>query len=381
MKAIIIGGGIGGLTTAIALQQRGIDATVFEAAPEIKALGAGIVMASNAMQVLQRLGVAEKVKANGCAMKAARIANEKWSTIQEIDSTYAVNKFGVGSYAIHRAALQKVLLEELPNQTVKLNHKVISVTQYQGKILVKFENGVEEEADIAIGADGIKSIVRQSIFGKTEYRYSGQTCWRATVDMPVPKELQDVAYELWGSKAGFRLGIVPISSNQIYFFCTVCSAAGETDDPAIVKEMLINKYSEFGDLASRILKATDTQKIIRTDLYDFAPVIKWYQGRVALIGDAAHATTPNLGQGGCQAVEDAYAIALSLAKHHQPEKAFELFQSIRYAKAKYVVDTSWQFGKITNLSPPWIQIRNAAIRLIPASAAKKSSDKLFHLNY
>ncbi len=382
MKVIIIGGGIGGLATAIALRQRGIEATVFEAAPEIKAVGAGIVMASNAMQVLQRLGVAEKVKANGYALKSARIADEKWNAIQEIDSTYAIAKYGVGSYAIHRAALQKVLLEELSEQHVRLNHKVISVNQNQDKASIKFDNGIEEEGDIVIGADGIKSVVRESIFGKTTYRYSGQTCWRAAVDMPVPVELKDVAYELWGSKAGLRMGIVPVSSNKIYFFCTVRSAAGGNDDATTLKEKLIYEYAEFGNLASEILNATDSQKIIRTDIYDFAPIKRWYQGRVVLIGDAAHATTPNLGQGGCQAVEDAYALAHSLSSHQQVEKAFEAFQAIRYAKAKYVVDTSWQFGKITNLSSSWmIKLRNSAIRFVPESTARKSADKLFQLNY
>lgn len=382
MRGIIIGGGIGGLTTAIALKQRGISVTVYEAAPELRAVGAGIIMATNAMQVMQRLGIADKIKRKGYRLIGGQIADENWRTLQQIDGQYAIGKYGVGSYAIHRANLQQILFDELPDVPIQLNHKVTSVAQRENKVKVKFENGTETEADFVIGADGIKSVVRQSLFGKTEYRYSGQTCWRATVNMAIPQKLEKVAYELWGSKAGLRLGMVPVNQNEIYYYATRCAPAGGKDELNTVKENLSKQYSEFGEIASQFFAASDLNKIIRTDIYDFAPIKKWYNGRVALIGDAAHATTPNLGQGGCQAIEDAYVIAKSLSENQQPEKAFERFQAIRYGKAKYVVDTSWQFGKLTNLSPRWlIKLRNVVIRLAPSSAGRKSADKLFQLNY
>jgi 2-polyprenyl-6-methoxyphenol hydroxylase-like FAD-dependent oxidoreductase len=381
MKGIIIGAGIGGLAAAIAIRQKGISVTVVEAAPEIKAVGAGIIMASNAMQILQRLGIADKVKDNGYRLTSGQIADQKWRSIQRIDGEYAISKYGVGSYAIHRAALRQILFDELPKEIIRLNYAVESVSQEDTKVFVKFANGIQEEADFLIGADGIKSVVRQSLFGKTNYRYSGQTCWRATVNTTIPKKLEMSAYELWGSKPGLRWGMVPLSLGQIYFFATVCSPAGGKDDTHTLKSNLAQQFSEFGDEITNLLEKTESTNIVRTDIYDFVPIKKWHQGRIVLIGDAAHATTPNLGQGGCQALEDAYVIAKTLSENADLEKAFNLFQSTRYAKAKYVVDTSWLFGKLTNLSAPWIQMRNAAIRLMPASAAKKSADKLFQLNY
>lgn len=382
MNGIIIGGGIGGLTAAIALRQRGISVTVYEAAPELRSVGAGIIMATNAMLVLQRLGLAEKIQSNGYELNEVQVADANWGTIQKINSHYAHKKYGLGSYAIHRAALQQILFEELPEEDVILNHRVEHVSQSEDKVRVKFANGNEAESDFLIGADGIKSVVRHSLFGKTEYRYSGQTCWRATVDATIPKRLEKSSYELWGNKAGLRLGIVPLSQTQLYIYATVCTPAGGKDELATIKKKLIEQFSEFGNYSTQLLDATDLHKIIRTDIYDFAPIKKWYKARIALIGDAAHATTPNLGQGGCQAIEDGYVIAQSLALHQQPEKAFEVFQSIRYANAKYVVDTSWQLGKLTNLSSPLlIKIRNAAIRLIPSFANNKIADKLHQLNY
>ena len=382
MKGIIIGGGIGGLTAAIALRQRGIAVTVYEAAPELKSVGAGIIMATNAMIVLQRLGLAEKIQSNGYELNDVQIADANWRTIQKINSQYAIMKYGLGSFAIHRAALQQILFEELPEEDVIMNHRVEHVSQNKDKVRVKFANGNEAEADFIIGADGIKSVVRQSLFGNTKYRYSGQTCWRATVDTAIPKRLEKSSHELWGSKAGLRLGIVPLNLTQLYLYATVCSPAGGKDDLASIRKNLVQQFFEFDNYSIQLLEDANLNKIIRTDIYDFAPIKKWYKGRIALIGDAAHATTPNLGQGGCQAIEDAYVIAQSLARHQQPEKAFEVFQSIRYAKAKYVVDTSWRLGKLTNLSSPLlIKIRNATIRLIPSYANKKIADTLYQLNY
>src|SRR6478735_622246 len=141
MNAIIIGAGIGGLTAAIALRQRGIDVTVYEAASEIKAVGAGIIMATNAMQVFQRLGVADKVKENGYKLIGGEIADQTWRSIQKIDGEYAIEKYGIGSFAIHRAALQQVLINELPEGIIRINHKVESVSQTNTNASVKFENG------------------------------------------------------------------------------------------------------------------------------------------------------------------------------------------------------------------------------------------------
>lgn len=382
MKGLIIGGGIAGLTAAIALRQQGIETVVAEAAPELRTVGAGIVMATNAMQVLQRLGLEQKIMTNGFELTKGFAADQRWRTIQKMNMNYGKKKFGIGSYAIHRATLQKVLLNELPQSTVWLDHKLESITQDDKKATVKFENGITAEADFVIGADGIKSVVRQTLFGKTNYRYSGQTCWRAAVPMHLPDYLNRATYELWGSKAGLRFGLVAVAENLVYFFATVCKPEGGIDNPKTLKSDLEKLFGEFGELPLSLIEAAETDKIIRTDIFDFAPIPKWYDGRICLAGDAAHATTPNLGQGGCQAVEDGYVIAKMLKQHTRPQRAFEAFQALRYPKAKYVVDASWRFGKMTSISPSWlIKLRNGALRMLPTSAGNKMLNKLFTLNY
>jgi 2-polyprenyl-6-methoxyphenol hydroxylase-like FAD-dependent oxidoreductase len=381
MECAIIGAGIGGLTTAIALKQKGFEVKVYEAAPEIKPLGAGIVMATNAMLVFQRLGLAEKIKAAGCLIREGFICDQHWRPIQQMDVDYVSAKYGVGSYAFHRAELHKVLLDQLPQTAVQLNHKLISARQEKNRVHLSFENGAKQEVDCAIGADGIKSTMRETFFGKSAFRYSGQTCWRSIIDMEVPAKFQNVTYELWGSRAGLRFGIVAVGKNKIYFFATEKSPAGGEDKIDTLKQNLSSKFNEFGSDVVSFIQQTDVEKIIRTDIYDLAPMERWYDGNVVLIGDAAHATTPNLGQGGCQAVEDAYVIADALSKNKNIGDAFRAYQDIRFAKANYVVKTSWQLGQLTNIPGYFVGLRNLALRLTPSSYGRKALDALFTLNY
>ncbi len=381
MKCAIIGAGIGGLTAAIALQQRGIEAKIYEAAPEIKPLGAGIVMATNAMLVFKRLGIAERIQRVGYPISEMFVADQDWKSIQKMEANYAVEKYGVGSYAYHRAELHQALLNELPAGAVVLNHKLISVQQDENKVSIKFENQPSEEVDLLVGADGIKSIVRESLFGISTYRYSGQTCWRSIVDMPIPSSIKRSSYELWGSKAGLRFGVVAVGKDKIYFYGTLKSNEGGTDNRDRLKQNLISTFAQFGTDVVSVLEKADLDKIIRTDIYDLKPIQHWYKDRVVLLGDAAHATTPNLGQGGCQAVEDAYVLAKALTESKNHFEAFQSYQSTRFAKANYVVKTSWQLGQITNAPSVLIKPRNFLLRLTPPSMGRKTLDTLFDLNY
>jgi 2-polyprenyl-6-methoxyphenol hydroxylase-like FAD-dependent oxidoreductase len=145
---------------------------------------------------------------------------------------------------------------------------------------------------------------------------------------------------------------------------------------------LHQKYSCFGKVPSELIESTPEENIIRSDINDFTPISQWWKSKVALLGDAAHATTPNLGQGGCQAVEDAYVIAKCLKENSTIEKAFEQYQNIRYEKAVHVVNLSWSFGKMTNIRNPLLQsLRNGFMRLMPESMAIKQLDKILKLNY
>ncbi len=313
MKAAIIGGGIGGLTTAIALKQAGIDFEIFESAPELKPVGAGIVMASNAMQVFQRLGIEKKIMDAGLELQEAYVVNQSFKVVSGMSVKKTITPiYGIGSYAIHRGRLQQTLLDEIGAHKINLNKRLLSLVQQPNKIDITFEDDTTTEADVVIGADGIKSMVRKNIFGEIPLRYSGQTCWRGMTKYTMPLDKKFNSYEMWGNQKGLRFGFVPTFENEIYYFTTFFTSPNGKDKPTQIKKNLLEIYSVFGDLPTQLIEATLEENIIRSDINDFAPINQWWKGNVALIGDAAHATTPNLGQGGCQAVEDAFVIAQCL---------------------------------------------------------------------
>lgn len=383
MKTAIIGAGIGGLTTAIALQQAGIDFEVFEAAPQLRPLGAGIVMASNAMQVFQRLGMEKKIMAAGLEIVKAYGVDQSFKLISGLAVKEKVGAiYGIGSYAFQRGRLQQVLLSAIDSAKIHLTKKLISLKRHDQKVALTFEDGTVTAVDLAIGADGIKSQVRKCIFGEIPLRYSGQTCWRGMTTFALPADKQFNSYEMWGKEKGLRFGFVPTALHEVYFFTTFFADADGKDEPGQIKKNLLQKYSCFGEIPTQLIEATAEENIIRSDINDFKPIPRWWQGPIALLGDAAHATTPNLGQGGCQAVEDAYVIAKCLKENESIEKALAHYQSIRYQKAAHVVNLSWRFGKMTNLGNPVLQyLRNGLMRMMPESMAIQQLDKILKLNY
>ncbi len=383
MKGIIIGAGIGGLTTAIAFKKADIDYQIMEAAPELQPVGAGIIMASNAMQIFQRLGIEKKIREAGVEVESAFGVDQSFKVIFGLDVKNKVTPiYGIGSFAFHRGRLQQVLLSEIDSHKLSLNKRLISVEQKKNNVLLLFEDGTSTEADFVIGADGIKSTVRKSIYGEVSYRYAHQTCWRGMATYTLPSEMKANSYEMWGNQKGLRFGFVPTGKNEVYFFTTYYTAKNGKDEPDKVKKKLVNLYSAFGEIPIQLIQVTPEEKIIRSDITDFVPIDRWFKERVALIGDAAHATTPNLGQGGCQAVEDAFVIARCLKEESSIQLAFAKYQSVRFKKASHVVNLSWKFSELTNIGNPVFRwLRNSVMRMMPESMAIRELDKILRLNY
>jgi 2-polyprenyl-6-methoxyphenol hydroxylase-like FAD-dependent oxidoreductase len=382
MKVIIIGAGIGGLTTAIALKQRGIDYEVYEAAPQLKEVGAGIWVPTNAMNVFERLGIAEKIKRAGKLMEEICVGNYKGKIFQTISASEVVPLYGNGTTTIHRGKLQALLYEELDKNKVHTSKKLKHYREEGEKVTAYFEDQTSASGDLLLGADGIHSTVRSQLFGKMPLRYSGQTCWRAATDFKIPSSSSARMCELWGKGNGIRFAYSQMTETQVYFYATMKAPAGGKDQPGELKDFLKKEYSLFGDLAIEIIESATEEKIIRTDLFDLKPISAWTRGRIALLGDAAHATTPNLGQGGAQAIEDGYVMALSLSENKNIESALEKYQSVRYKKAIHVVNTSWQYGKMSNLNNRIaIAFRDFMMANAPKSMGDRMLKKIYELNY
>jgi 2-polyprenyl-6-methoxyphenol hydroxylase-like FAD-dependent oxidoreductase len=199
---------------------------------------------------------------------------------------------------------------------------------------------------LLLGADGIHSKVRQQLFPKSATRYSGQTCWRGIAPVSLPNERIHHGQEAWGRKV--RFGFAPISEQEVYWFAVANAPQGEKDEPGSKKEKLKAMYQDFHPLIGQIIDQTPPEKILRNDISDLKRLPTWYQNRICLLGDAAHATTPNMGQGGGQGVEDAYYISNILAQEKDYRQAFAQFEKERRKKVDYIVNTSWQFGKMAH---------------------------------
>ena len=365
----IIGAGIGGLALGNILKQQSYDFTIFEAAPEIKPVGAGIMMAVNAMQIFDRLGLKEKIENAGNKIHGISITDESLKPITKTSIPALEKKYKSCNVAIHRAELQKILAENIGNEYIRLNHSLDKIEK-NGNYSLYFDNGEQTESKIIFGADGIKSRIRNQILNTGTIRNTGQKCWRGLVTFDLPEQFDQEAVELWGK--GKRFGFVKISEKKVYWYALI----NEKNHKRYFG--LPESFKEFHPLVSDIMEATSEENIILNNITDLSPIPLWYSENLCLIGDAAHATTPNMGQGACQAIEDAYIIGRLLENNKDFNAVFEEFQKIRRKKVDYIVNTSWKIGRISQ----WEKgntLRNFFMRLIPDVTNQKLAEKIIRL--
>ncbi|WP_026947413.1 FAD-dependent monooxygenase [Algoriphagus marincola] len=375
MKITIIGGGIAGLTTALSLNKLGFDCEVFERAKQLNEVGAGIWMQPNALKVLDWLGLGELVRESGTLLDQVDITNSQLIPIKKTKQEVVQDEKGNKIVAIHRATLQKILYEAIPKGIVNLGYEFKSLEQNENQVKISF-GGREIMSDLVIGADGINSKVRDNIFSNSSKRFSGQTCWRGISDIRLPDEFQNAGIESWGKK--IRFGFSQVTENQVYWFAVKNASQNGTDNILTIKAELKNYFSDFNSLVLNIIEHTNGEKIIRNDISDLKRLDKWHKDKVVLVGDAAHATTPNMGQGAGQGMEDAYYLANILAKHNQIEQALSLFESNRREKVDYVVNNSWIFGQMAHNGFGQI-VMKIIMKLTPDKVMKQQMNKLYSI--
>lgn len=378
MKIAIIGAGIGGLTTAIALKQKGFEVEIFEASKGFRKAGSGINLAINAMQVYKRLGIYEEIASLGNYTNALHITDEELNKITSVNLQNAEVAYKAKTYAIHRATLHTILVNRLTDIPIHLNKKLQSLSQENNKISIRFEDGTSQTPDILIGADGIHSMVRKSIFSNTKLRVAKQVCWRGIVKLTIPNKYKTELNELWGK--GKRFGFVHINENEVYWYAL---ANYKTDyQKEYANTNLAELFSSFNPLVKKIIANTNKRDIIFNEMIDLKPITTWHKNNVCLIGDAAHATTPNLGQDACQAIESAYVIAECLASEKNTQKAFNKLEKTRKNTAEQIVNKSWSIGKIAHLKNNFaIFLRNSIIKLMPKKLSERQSTAVYKLNY
>ncbi|WP_407483191.1 FAD-dependent monooxygenase [Elizabethkingia meningoseptica] len=373
MDVAIIGAGIGGLTTALALKRRNIPFRVYEAAEELKPVGTGIILGINAMQVYHQLEIENKILQIGKKIDSINVTDFKLVPITETLLLPFEQKYGHRSVAIHRADLHHILINEVGEENIILNSRLSKAVQLNNNDYeLTFENNKKVIHSFVIGADGIHSKIRQTFFPGTRLRDAGQICFRGVTNFNLPPLYKNELTEGWGK--GKRFGFVEISEGTVYWYFLVNNALYK-------KQSDLNLYlKDAPDFIRQMILSTPEEKWFTANLHDLQPITEWQKDRIILLGDAAHATTPNMGQGACQAIEDAYVLFRLLEKNNL-EDSFKDYPLIRRKKAHHVVNTSWKIGKIAQLENKLlINLRNIMLRSTPKATQTKNFDRLFTLD-
>jgi salicylate hydroxylase len=343
LKVLVVGGGIGGITTVLALRQRGVDVQLFEQAAAFGQVGAGLQVSSNAAKILRRLGLGDELK------KVATYPDGRdyrgWDTAERLYYTPLGQKaeahFGSPYYAAHRAELLDVLLTGLTDRTgITMGARVERIDQDASGVTLTLANGETAHGDILIGADGIHSTVRAQLFGKELPRYTGNVAWRGLVPAEKVAHL-DVA-KVTGVWMGPNRSIVQyyVAAGRTFNWIGISRSEQPARESWLAEgrvEDALAEYSGWHDTIRTIIK--ETPKLLRQALYDREPLPDWQIGRVVLLGDAAHPMMPFYAQGAAQSIEDAYVLAGCLAaSQDDPVAALARYVKLRQPR------TAWMQG-------------------------------------
>lgn len=365
MRIAIIGAGIGGTSAAIALRRAGHEVELYERAPEPREVGAGISLWANALRVLGELGALDGILARSEKATVAAVRNAKGDDLVRIPIESIERHLDVPAIVlIHRAELLAELVSHLPTGTARFGRTCSGLEHLSAGARVHFAEGGSVEADLVIGADGIHSVARSQLIADGPPRYAGYTCWRGVCELPDTVHPAGHVYEIWGH--GARAGVTRIGRGRVYWWVTINSPPGGKDSDA--RSHLSSQLATWAPPVPQMVEATPPDQIFRNDIIDRIPRRGWSRGRITLLGDAAHPTTPNFGQGGCMAIEDGIVLAACLSRPEGVESALSLYERVRFARTAGVTKESWRLGAAGQWSwPPLCEARDLTMRLMPGA--------------
>jgi 2-polyprenyl-6-methoxyphenol hydroxylase-like FAD-dependent oxidoreductase len=366
MRAVVVGAGIGGLAAAIALERAGDEAIVIERAPELREAGFGLVVTANAVNALRALGLSDAIAERGTRVRRAEIRNPRGDLLTRID----YESLGWETYGILRSELQQVMLEAVPVERLRLGRTCVGASE-DGQALLDDADPVV--GDVVVGADGIRSAVRRSLFGAEHLRYGGHRAWRAGTRFD-DELIRDRFVEVWGVGGGFGFG--PAGRGRVYWYCfeAVPEAAPAPKRP---RDEFLRRYGSWFDPIPALIESTEQDAVEPTFTYDRPPRRTWGRGRVTLLGDAAHPMKPNIGQGAAQALEDAVVLSSCVAESDDPEEALRAYESRRINRANAVVRASRRAGRVAEVRSQFgARVRDAVMKALPDRLAIAQQRKI-----
>jgi salicylate hydroxylase len=344
LKVAVIGGGIGGLSAALNLLQAGLDVHVYEQAPRIAEIGAGIQISPNASRLLHRLGLKPAMDQFG--VRPLAVHQRRWQdgrTLQRAPLGPEVEElFGAPYYHFHRADLVNLLADAVPRERLHVGHKLVGLEQHGERVTVRFDNGATAEADLVVGADGIHSRVRTIIFGPEKPRYTGCVVWRGMVPAERIAHLNiEVASHNWMGPGGHCVHYWVSAKRLMNVVCCVehgnWTAESWTDRGNVAD--VLERYKDWDPIVRGLIEAFPETFVWA--LHDRAELPRWTDGRVTLLGDACHPMLPMMAQGAAQAIEDGAALAALLkAMPDDVPGALARYEALRKPRATRLQDVS-----------------------------------------
>ena len=379
MKILIVGAGIGGLVSALCLNKKGYVVDIYEQSEVLSELGAGVQLSPNATRVLDYLELNDDLKPHIFEPRSFQFLNYKTEKIiskRELGLKIQ-DDFGFPNFDVHRADLQKVLLNKVEEEGIKIhtNMKVIDVGNEENKAYIKI-NEEKIKADIVIGADGIHSVVREKLFEKKESSFTGNVAWRMLIPVDsLPRDLILPDTTVWlGPKKHFVSYHVSGGKN-LNCVCLV-EQDGWTNESWSERgniEDLREVYNGWNQTIETLLKIANPNTLYRWALHDRPPMKQWSKGRIILLGDAAHPMLPFLAQGAAMAIEDGAVLADCISSYKVNEKSLKYYEQIRKPRTSFVQLAARRNAKILHLSGLAAFFRN----MVMGYAGNKIFNKLY----
>jgi 2-polyprenyl-6-methoxyphenol hydroxylase-like FAD-dependent oxidoreductase len=342
-RVLIVGGGIAGLSAAIALRRAGFRAEVFEQAPELREVGAGVGLWSNALDSLDQLGAGKMVRESCRPLRTVAGSNPRGKTLSSFDLDALGPEFATAACSVVlRPVLLAALAGQVPADVLQTGRRVVGIEPGQDRVRVRTEDGAIEECALVVGADGLHSVVRPHVVGQDQVRYSGQTCFRGIAEFRAAEP--GIMREVQGR--GQRGSVCPVDADTVYWWTALNAPDGKLLPQKERKAFLIERYGGWPFGLPEAIAATPDAAILQQDLVDRPPARTYARGRLVLTGDAAHPTTPNLGQGANMAIDDAIVLARALRAESSIAAALERYQRERLPRTRLIVQRSWSFGRM-----------------------------------
>jgi 2-polyprenyl-6-methoxyphenol hydroxylase-like FAD-dependent oxidoreductase len=366
----IIGGGIGGTAVAAALHKFGIHATVYERAPLLKEAGAGMMLWPNATRVLNSLGLLEAIAARSGPSTHFLVQAKCGRVLMNI----ALGDSDVPAICTRRSDLLETLQAALPEGRMRLGSEFTHLEQTASSVRIHFAGGCMAEHDAVIGADGIRSRVRSQLFGRSDPVYRGYAVWRGVSAYSGPAIRAGHNSETWGR--GSRFGILNLGHGQFTWYATANVDRLEPTLPNHSKRQLLQRFAGWHEPVADLIDATEV--ILENGAYDLPPLARWTARRVTLLGDAAHPCTPNLGQGGSMALEDALVLAKCISSEPSIETALGRYERLRQRRTRHIQHRSLWMGHIGQWQNRTVVAgRDAVTRLLPAALFERNLRRVY----